>query len=829
MCIRPSIERFVIAAFLAIVSILNGAFSAEAVEKEAASTSPHLERRQDPYLPPVHLPPGARTSRDANTGIGVQVNVDGMGQNIVGDAANETTLAIDPTDPMRLAIGWRQFDTIASNFRQAGYAYSTDGGMTWTFPGVLEPGVFRSDPILGADGAGRFFYCSLRDTFCMDVWQSANAGQTWPTQVAAFGGDKAWMDIDRTGGIGDGNIYAAWQFAATCSGAGLFTRSTDHGATWMTPIAITNSPRFGTVAVGPDGAVYVCGATSGSLGAMVVSKSTNAENPLVTPTWATSVTGNFLGGSLIVGGGPNPGGLSGQVWLAVNPSNASHVYLLASVDPPGSDPLDVRFARSLDGGQTWSASVRVNDDSPTNGAWQWFGTLSVAPNGRIDAVWNDTRDDVQNLLSRTYYSYSMDEGVTWSASYPFTPTWNSLLGFPSQNKIGDYYHMISDNAGASLAYAATFNGEQDAYFRRIGPNDCNSNGIGDDVDIANLTSEDCNSNGLPDECEMDCNSDGIADVCELTGNDCNSNGIPDDCEPGHEDCDSNGILDQCEEFVDCNGNGHSDSCDISSMTSEDCNGDEVPDECELPSGVQAADICANAQFITPGLVYVGQTTAATTTDAGSGASCGASGRDVYYRYRPVVSGMLTVSMCGNSFFDSVLSIHTGCPGTTVNQVAGACNDDFCGGGGPSQVTNVPVTAGATYLIRVAGFNNGGGGGDVGLFGLTLTGPDGVGDCDDDGVPDDCEIAAGGDANGNGIPDICEPFPNCATCKGDLDGNNQTVGTDIQKFTECLLAFPAVTPDCACADMDANHQINAADTGLFVDKILGLSDSDPACP
>ena len=45
---------------------------------------------------------------------------------------------------------------ITSNIRQAGYGYSVDNGRSWTFPGVLDPGVFRSDPVLEADAAGNF-------------------------------------------------------------------------------------------------------------------------------------------------------------------------------------------------------------------------------------------------------------------------------------------------------------------------------------------------------------------------------------------------------------------------------------------------------------------------------------------------------------------------------------------------------------------------------------------------------------------------------------------------------------------------------------------------
>ena len=77
-----------------------------------------------------------------------QVNVDAQGNNIVGDAANEPSIAVDPTDGNKMTIGWRQFNSVQSNFRQGGWGFTTDGGIHWTFPGVLENNVFRSDPVL---------------------------------------------------------------------------------------------------------------------------------------------------------------------------------------------------------------------------------------------------------------------------------------------------------------------------------------------------------------------------------------------------------------------------------------------------------------------------------------------------------------------------------------------------------------------------------------------------------------------------------------------------------------------------------------------------------
>src|SRR5260370_11571440 len=125
--------------------------------------------------------------------ISYQANVDANGNNIVGDAANEGTISVDPTNGSRMAIGWRQFDSVTSNFRQGGWGYSTDGGIHWTFPGVLEPGVFRSDPVTNSDETGTFFYLSLLQTFCENMYRSTNGGQNrielLPHRLRA-GGDK---------------------------------------------------------------------------------------------------------------------------------------------------------------------------------------------------------------------------------------------------------------------------------------------------------------------------------------------------------------------------------------------------------------------------------------------------------------------------------------------------------------------------------------------------------------------------------------------------------------------------------------------------------------
>lgn len=433
----------------------------------------------------------------------VQVNIDSLGANIPGDAANEPSIAVDPTNPMRMAIGWRQFDTVTSNFRQAGVAYSTNGGSSWTFPGVLDPGQFRSDPVLSYDVDGNFYYSSLSSVTSAEMFKSTDGGMTWAAPVGAFGGDKQWIAVDRTNGIGSGNVYQHWNRQFSCCGATDFTRSVDGAASFENPLAIpAPSMKWGTLDVGPDGTLYMAGATLNQ-SSHLFQKSANAQDAAEIPSFEAEAQALNLGGTTAYATAPNPGGLLGHVWIATDHSPGiynGNVYVLASVNPASADPLDVHFIRSEDGGATWSAPLRVNDDPLSSLGFQWFGTMAVSPNGRIDVIWNQTSGNQELSLTHVRYTYSIDAGSHWAPSIAVTPSYDHRLGYPNQNKIGDYYHMIADENGANLAFAATFNGEQDVYFLRI-VEDCNGNGVHDANDLLSGASQDCNGNLVPDDCE----------------------------------------------------------------------------------------------------------------------------------------------------------------------------------------------------------------------------------------------------------------------------------------------------------------------------------------
>src|SRR5216110_3540543 len=461
--------------------------SAVAAATHGAAGKPRMtEPLEKPAMPPAsiyRLESSPRMISRFGLFTSFQVNVDASGNNILGDAANEPSISVDPTDGNKIAVGWRQFDSVQSDFRQAGYGYTTDGGTTWTFPGVLQDNVFRSDPVTNSDEVGNFFYLSLQSDvsqsfFCDDLWRSTNGGQTWVERSpdrGAGGGDKEWFTIDKTNGPGHGFQYQA-DDGINCSGGGVeFQRSTDGGVTWQKPINIPNGPVYGTLDVATNGNLFVGGWFSGTT--FYCERSSNAQIGNQTPTF-DQVTPVNMGGSIVFGG-INPAGLDGQLFLAIDRSGGptnNNIYMLASVVPPGRSTTDVMFVRSTDGGLTFSAPRRINDDPVNPSKWHWFGTIGVAPNGRIDSVWYDTRNAANNTDSQLFYSWSTDGGVTWAANVAVSDSFNPFEGYPNQDKIGDYITIVSDNTGGNVAYSATFNfnsgrgeHEEDVYYVRVAP------------------------------------------------------------------------------------------------------------------------------------------------------------------------------------------------------------------------------------------------------------------------------------------------------------------------------------------------------------------------
>jgi len=113
------------------------------------------------------------------------------------------------------------------------------------------------------------------------------------------------------------------------------------------------------------------------------------------------------------------------------------------------------------------------------------------------------------------------------------------------------------------------------------------------------------------------------------------------------------------------------------------------------------DDCASAISVTEGVPYYGSTISATGSME---SSCSYNDTlDVWNSFTPTSSGLYTISTIGSSLYDTTLSVFDGCSGNELS-----CNDDsFCEENEDyyyqSELT-MNMSAGNTYLIRVAGFN-----------------------------------------------------------------------------------------------------------------------------
>ena len=209
-------------------------------------TEGHLEQLQDP--PASIVPRRLQVSPQLVSPFGpytsYQVNVDANGNNIVGDAANEPSLCVDPKIPIEWRSVGDKFNSVTSNFRQGGWGFTSDGGVHWSFPGVLQNNTFRSDPVLNSDSAGNFYYLSLLQSFFDDIWRSVNGGQNFNDLGPATGGDKQWFVIDNTNSPGQGFQYQCWSTAGNNYNGRQFSRSTDGGKPGATRLGY-HKHRFG--------------------------------------------------------------------------------------------------------------------------------------------------------------------------------------------------------------------------------------------------------------------------------------------------------------------------------------------------------------------------------------------------------------------------------------------------------------------------------------------------------------------------------------------------------------------------------------------------------
>jgi hypothetical protein len=459
----------------------------------------------DPALAPLSLPspatpdtgratePGATASPQPTFGANARVN-----QDIGAAPQNEPSITANPRDPTRLAAGSNDYRAFAPAFSDGhpGVYFSTDGGGSWSdagggpVPGILPAPtgyvwgsrdvsgqLAGGDPSLasGLDSDVYYGFIAFNSVSCSDggvyVSKSTDAAATWTTPVRVRANsdtefqDKSYVTVDTNPSSPySGRVYVSWTRFQTLSCGGALTATpialsySSSGASWSSPRTVSATGSIcnqGSVpAVGIDGDVYVawwnCDTTPQRI---LVAKSTNGGLFFSSPVQVAQVA--TIPSPLP----PTAFRTNSFPAIATHPTNPNLLYVVWPSDPAGTDDADIFFSRSTDGGATWSAPLRVNDDATASD--QFFPWISVGPDGRINVVFGDRRDDPGDALYHTYYAGSSDGGASFEANVRVS----DVASDPGINFdgtfIGDYFNVAS--ASVHPAWTDTRGGDQNIF------------------------------------------------------------------------------------------------------------------------------------------------------------------------------------------------------------------------------------------------------------------------------------------------------------------------------------------------------------------------------
>jgi hypothetical protein len=381
---------------------------------------------------------------------------------------NEPFSVVDPSNPDLIVTGWNDY---CSDWQ--GLGFSTDGGETWTdslvpgYPaddsteGMQSPEFQRtnsgSDPVGAFSPDGSMFYFgflafngfagpktnsdvaiaryAVRDRsdpayadYPLDYLDTVQIGKG-PAAANFFGifNDKEMIEVDRTGGSTDGNVYICWtKFPANGTPTIRFRASHDGGDTWSAPVNLTEggAGQGCDIAVESDGDVYVLWrdfefSSSHKDFGVSFARSTNAGISFSNERNIREFAGyNPFDGARDCGDGVDlcpsefvffrvplepritsdpTGELPGvfAIWQAVDPDTIEPSDTTYSSTGPGTfgtDTVGQSFAwvsRSTDNGATWGDPVKVSD-SPVG---HQFFPDGDALEGRLAVVWQDNRVD----------------------------------------------------------------------------------------------------------------------------------------------------------------------------------------------------------------------------------------------------------------------------------------------------------------------------------------------------------------------------------------------------------------------------------------------------
>lgn len=372
-------------------------------------------------------------------------------------ANNSPAVIADPTEP-RLVVAVNRLD--APTFGCA-LQVSGDGGQGWVtaqpVPILPEGAHSCYGPEAAFDRAGVLHYLFIgltgpgNEPMGVFMTTSADRSRTWstPRQVLGPRNFGVRMAIDRSTGE-QGRMHLAWLHATSDPPLGgyglppnpiLAAHSDDGGRTFSAPLQVNDADRQRVVApslaLGPNSGVHVA---YYDLGADVRDYQ-GLEGPTWDGTWAVVVAssddgGKNFGPGSVVDAEIVPPGRPLLIYTMPPPAlvDDRRGRLCAAWTDGRHGDADALFR--CNDGTRWSPPRRLNDDKVGNGRSQLLPQLAVSPNGRLDAIFYDRRDDPENVRNHVYYTWSADGGRSFAPSI-------RLSGHPSDSRIGQRYTNVS--------------------------------------------------------------------------------------------------------------------------------------------------------------------------------------------------------------------------------------------------------------------------------------------------------------------------------------------------------------------------------------------------
>ncbi|MFI5263776.1 MAG: hypothetical protein ACHQM6_04610, partial [Candidatus Kapaibacterium sp.] len=389
---------------------------------------------------------------------------------------NETSVAINPTNPNNIIIGANDYRSFSSLW----HFESNDGGITWTegeLDGNWNTAALATDPAVGFNSSGQAFYSygraishqnPVNDVICHT---STDGGKDWSLPVrilldsnglftAATQADKYYLAVDRyPGSQFGGRIYVSWvEYDSIHRNRVRLSYSDDNSKTWSAPVFITGEGDYQSPipAVGNGGEVYVAYENIDTAireiriaisddGGMTFGFNKKIAN--YTELGAFYPPGDQSAHPSIKGGVR----VNSFPTIAVDYSTAHHNRIYIAWTGMGADHRHhIYLTLSDDLGSTWSAARAIeNDPSPiaTDKFFPWIAVDDIT--GDVGIACYDSRTDTANVLADLFMFYSSDGGQTFTperiSSQSFDPTANYDNGPDPPFFFGDYNGLAAHN------------------------------------------------------------------------------------------------------------------------------------------------------------------------------------------------------------------------------------------------------------------------------------------------------------------------------------------------------------------------------------------------